>query len=484
MRKITTLTVVMLVFLLAPFAALADTVKFVKEYIYQASDIDSKVSSRAIALEQVKRALLEQLGTYLISETEVKNFKLTKDQITTLTAGIVSAEVIEEKWDGRRYYLKAKITADPKEVAKSVDALRADVQKSKELDESKKKAEEAMREVERLKKELELVKGDTKKQGDYANAIKDLSASDWFDRGLTFQKSNNLQNAIDAYDKAIELSPKDAAAYINRGTAYAELGNHQQAINNYNWAIGLNPKEADAYVNRGIAYVKAGNIQQAINDYNKAMELNPKDATAYNNRGNAYCYLGNYQRGINDFNKAIELNPNEWLPYNNRGAAYDRLELHIQALKDFDQVLKINPQSALAWSTRGDTYSKLGNYQKAIQDYSKAIELDSRYVGAYVNRGIAFARAKDHNLAGTEENYNLAGADLEKALDLEPTNANAQYNLSIVYISISKELRQAGAGDTETVKIYDKISRALMIKAAQLGNNKAQDFLRTREISW
>ena len=189
-----------------------------------ASDIDSKVSSRAIALEQVKRALLEQLGTYLISETEVKNFQMTKDQITTLTAGIVSAEVIDEKWDGRTYYLKAKISADPKEVAKSVDALRTNVQKNKELEDSKKKAEEAMREVTRLKKELELVKESTSKQREYATAIKDLSASDWFDKGLAFQDSNDLELAIDAYTKALELNPKYEGAYNNRGVAYSALG--------------------------------------------------------------------------------------------------------------------------------------------------------------------------------------------------------------------------------------------------------------------
>lgn len=182
-----------------------------------ASDIDSKVSSRAIALEQVKRALLEELGTYLISETEVKNFQMTKDQITALTAGIVSAEVVDEKWDGRTYYLKAKISADPKEVARSVDALRTDVQKTKELEDSKNKAEEAMREVERLKKELELVKGNTKKQREYTNAIKDLSAADWFDKGEAFRQSNSHRDAIDAYTKAIELNPKYAAHIIIEG---------------------------------------------------------------------------------------------------------------------------------------------------------------------------------------------------------------------------------------------------------------------------
>ncbi len=118
--------------------ASAENVTFIKEYTYMASDLDSKISSRAIALEQTKRALLEQLGTYLISETEVKNYQISKDHVTMLTAGIVSAEIIDEKWDGRTYYLKAKIAADPKEVAKSVDALRRDVQKSKELADSKK----------------------------------------------------------------------------------------------------------------------------------------------------------------------------------------------------------------------------------------------------------------------------------------------------------------------------------------------------------
>src|SRR3990172_934574 len=263
-------------FLILTSVASAENVIFIKEYTYMASDIDSKVSSRAIALEQVKRALLEQLGIYLISETEVKNYQLTKDQITTLTAGIVSAEVIEEKWDGRSYYLNAKIAADPKEVAKSVDALRKDVQKSKELADSKNKAEEAMREVERLKKELELVKTDAKKQRAYANAINDLTATDWYSKGFAFEQSNNFSDAIDAYTNAIKLNSQYADAFNSRGNAYADLGNMQPAIKDYDKAIELSPLDAKVYSNRGLAYSDLGNMQQAIKDYNKAIELNPQ----------------------------------------------------------------------------------------------------------------------------------------------------------------------------------------------------------------
>lgn len=77
--------------------------------------------------------MLEQLGTYLDGETQVKDFKLTKDQVTTLMAGIVKVEIVDEQWDGKTYYLKAKLSADPAEVTKHLADLRQEKQKSKEL---------------------------------------------------------------------------------------------------------------------------------------------------------------------------------------------------------------------------------------------------------------------------------------------------------------------------------------------------------------
>jgi hypothetical protein len=148
--------------LFIPNLTFAETKTFIKEYTYQASEYDSKVSCRALALEQVKRLLLEELGTYLESQTEVKNFQMTKDQITTLTAGIVSTEIIKDTWDGKVYWLQAKIAADPQDVMKSIDSLRKDRAKVKELEELRKKSEELLKENERLNKELKMAKGKEK----------------------------------------------------------------------------------------------------------------------------------------------------------------------------------------------------------------------------------------------------------------------------------------------------------------------------------
>ena len=163
--------------------AFAENKVFIKEYTYRASDMDSKVSSRMIALQEVKRALLEQLGTYLLSETEVRNFRMTKDQVTSITAGIVATEIIREQWDGTTYALQAKITVDPADVARRVKEIGDDRVKTRELEEARKRADDAMQEARRLREELDHVRtpqGRLDRQADYTRAIQEVGTDDWF----------------------------------------------------------------------------------------------------------------------------------------------------------------------------------------------------------------------------------------------------------------------------------------------------------------
>ena len=60
----------------ATLTVLAGMRIFVKEYAYQASELDSKASCRATALEQVKREILEELGTYVESTAVVQDFAI------------------------------------------------------------------------------------------------------------------------------------------------------------------------------------------------------------------------------------------------------------------------------------------------------------------------------------------------------------------------------------------------------------------------
>ena len=220
----------------------------------------------------------------------------------------------------------------------------------------------------------------------------------------------NYDNAIEYYNKAIELKPDYVYAYNNRGNAKYSLGKFQDAIEDYNKVIELMPDNEVAYNNRGNAKDNLGKYQDAIEDYNKAIELMP-DYAAYYNRGHAKDNLGNFQDAIEDYNKAIELNPNYEVIYNDRGVAKAKLGNFQDAIEDYDKAIELMPDYAGAYYNKGLVKAKLSKFQEAVEDYNKAIELKPDYEYAYLNRGVAKA-----NL----DNFQEAIEDYNKAIELMP----------------------------------------------------------------
>ena len=74
-------------------------------------------------------------------------------------------------------------------------------------------------------------------------------------------------------DKVIELVPDFVYAYYNRGNVLATMKDYRAALDDYDRALELDPKLADAYYNRGLTHIFLGNNRQGIQDLSKAGEL-------------------------------------------------------------------------------------------------------------------------------------------------------------------------------------------------------------------
>ncbi len=292
---------------------------FVREYTYEAGEADSKLSSRATALEQVKRALLEELGTYLESHTEVMNAQLTMDQITAMTAGVVQTQIVEEKWDGREYWLKAKVEADPDKVAADLEGMKRNQSKMRELEELRRKADQALAENEKLRKELESAKSEQSKeriQRTYAANANRLSAKEWFERGSFLTAVGDYQGAVDAYSRGLALDPEFAPGFYNRGYARNMMGRHAEAIADYDGSLKLDPDDAQSWFNRALSNHLLGEFRRAVEDYGRAIELNPGDPQGYFNRAMSYLELGENDKAAGDMERAARLGygpAREWL---------------------------------------------------------------------------------------------------------------------------------------------------------------------------
>ncbi len=115
---------------------------FIREYYYKAGETDSKVTSRQKALTEVKALLIEELGIYVESYVnhvvKEENGVITKDfftnEIKTLSTGTTETKILEERWDGYEYYIKAEVVADPEEVVRRINQTLSLRNSSKAID--------------------------------------------------------------------------------------------------------------------------------------------------------------------------------------------------------------------------------------------------------------------------------------------------------------------------------------------------------------
>jgi predicted transcriptional regulator YdeE len=124
-QKIKKIIILLITFTASANLAAAEK-EYLRDYTYQASETDSKVSARETALLLVKQNLLSEIGTYVDSNINLfsssNGVSVSSQQIQAITEGFIKTEIAEEKWNGVTFYIKAKLTADPDRIA---DRLRS-----------------------------------------------------------------------------------------------------------------------------------------------------------------------------------------------------------------------------------------------------------------------------------------------------------------------------------------------------------------------
>ena len=122
-------------------------------------------------------------------------------------------------------------------------------------------------------------------------------------------KKGNINNSIIYLNEAIEIDPHNAQFYISRGT-FRGTENYEDAIEDYTKAIEIEPNSVFAYRLRGDSKSKLGDYQGAIDDYTKAIEIfpnKPNKAYLYNYRAESKRKLGDKEGADEDDRKAEKL---------------------------------------------------------------------------------------------------------------------------------------------------------------------------------
>ena len=199
-------------------------------------------------------------------------------------------------------------------------------------------------------------------------------ARDWFVQGYCLGKLGRLGEALEPYDRAIELNPNNALAWNNRGLALYELGRHHEALASLDKAIQLDPNNALAWYSRSVTLSGLGHHDEALESYNKVIEPDPNNALVWYNRGVTLSALGHHDEALESYNKVIELDPNDTQAWHNRGVTLSDLGRYDEALMSCDKVIELGGQSSYVFFNRAEFLLALDRWEEGMTELDDALK--------------------------------------------------------------------------------------------------------------
>lgn len=226
--------------------------------------------------------------------------------------------------------------------------------------------------------------------GEDLKAMEDVSR--FIDEGLSYFNKGEYTQAIDCFQKLLQINPRDGYAYNNIGCAYLSLKKYQHAVESFRKAVEFEPMDSKSWSNMGLAHRELSEYKEAFECYRKAVELNPQDSIALFGLGRICLVLGEPKGSIDFFQRSISINPNNADACWNLGNAYGLLKQFTEAIECFQKGIQLQPGFSELHYSLGVAYGASGQAPEAAVSFRKTIELDPHNADAYYNLGIASSR--------------------------------------------------------------------------------------------
>jgi tetratricopeptide (TPR) repeat protein len=138
------------------------------------------------------------------------------------------------------------------------------------------------------------------------------TAGSFNNEGLILRNDGRDDEAAAAYEEALHVDPKNAAALWN----LSDLLHHQgrdakRAEALLDAAIEADPHQPRWLLTRGRFALERHDCRAALADFQRAVTLTPDTAIVYTSRGTAEACLGDEQAAKADFRQSLKLDPNQ-----------------------------------------------------------------------------------------------------------------------------------------------------------------------------
>jgi Flp pilus assembly protein TadD len=206
------------------------------------------------------------------------------------------------------------------------------------------------------------------------------NAAVWVDQGAALEGLGDPVGAERSYRKAVALEPALARAHYNLGTLLASRGAAREGIEHLETAVRLDPESRDALFNLGRALDETGEPARALDAYDRLLKLAPRDLTTRFRRGQTLAALGRYDEAATELGTVAAAAPREEAPRIAQAVAL------LSAGRDADARARLDAARALL--PESEPLAQLlvrvlaGSSRPEVRDGRKALEIAQSLLAA------------------------------------------------------------------------------------------------------
>lgn len=247
--------------------------------------------------------------------------------------------------------------------------------------------------------------------------------------GVSLKDKGLLTEAMEHYDRAIELNPQYAEAYYSKGAMLYYDGQIEESIANFEKTLEFEPQDSRAYNNLGSAYGSMGKLEKAASCFEKTLELSLNDYDAFMNLAKTYIMLKSDQQAIEVYSEALKYYPDNLIILNNLASLYRRRNLPEQARVFYEKSVELAPDDPQQHYYFASFLSTYGTDLEIESQYQAVLRLDPDFLQAHLDFA-SFLVKQGKTQQGLDH--------FKKALAIQPANFDIRFNIGLILAQLER----------------------------------------------
>jgi tetratricopeptide (TPR) repeat protein len=223
------------------------------------------------------------------------------------------------------------------------------------------------------------------------------------------------QDAVLAYEQALDVNRKFAPAYLGRALAYEKINPQADIEGELNYAINNDPFYVDAYLNRARVRIEHNNPTGAMDDLLAVDTLFPNNPMMYVLLAQAYLELNDPATALQNALIGYELDKISLPAYLTLAKVYLAKNDSKQTLQYINYYLAYSSDDANGWAIKTRAEYQVGNFAQALDACEHGITADAENAPSWYYCGLIHLDQGDARTAVNE---------LVPAVKLDPLNFN------------------------------------------------------------